>query len=519
MFRLNPLETTINLDNHRNTKLYALFEELRGEYGGLKPAQFDVATYIFKQENRYRDPWEMRIVGRWTTNSLSPEQVQELEQLYGELNSSHNIEGARRVDDTRSPIVDYKPLRGGGDNRRRGYLISTFPRYVTRTKDGIWVTRDFDSPKTAKEAAKKSPVRWFYGEGKHTVELREDRLTAVEFMELGLQISHILKYGDRIPRDKLLYDVYRRLNLLDVDQKTRDQIAGLDGILDEILWRVFAAAKNPELAERFGYKSESVLLVGVPGTGKTLLGEVLMGIEADTIFVPIDAWGLVIAQTGSGLFDSVKKLREEVGLRTVLYVDDIESALLDPEQSSVAKEYLASSSKLLNIMRGMTQSSDVAIIGSTNNPWQIDRRFLEFGRFGRMVYVPRPDEKTRKGVIDINLRGKNVSEAVDPDRLTAETEGWTGRHLQQLCSDAGLFAVMRATGKDFGNLRGLTQEDIEGIEINPEDFEDGLRATGENLDLGRITEWDTNIQKYVAELNRSNGKVGFAAYREEGEKC
>ena len=99
MFRLNPLETTIDLDNHRNTKLYGLFEELREQYGGLKPAQFDVATYIFKQENRYRDPWEMRIVGRWQADSLSPDQVQELEQLYGELNSSHNIEGARRVDD------------------------------------------------------------------------------------------------------------------------------------------------------------------------------------------------------------------------------------------------------------------------------------------------------------------------------------------------------------------------------------------------------------------------------------
>lgn len=519
---VNPLERKMNnaVNERKLEFLNNLIYEQTEKWGGQPPEEYYAG--ICPLVGAYHDR-TYRVIGRWKTDNLTEEIMQGLEDLYSAYCFPSKIQGRKTPFGKRANVARYIHFNRKRSNVKKGYLISDFPVKYENEETGIWVTRDFGSRSDAKETPRSKPIRWFYEPGIHSIELREGQIRERSYVELPVQISHILKYGKMIPRDKILYDICRSIALYGVTPHTRKDAGGLNNIIDEVLWRVFAPFKNKEIAQYYGFTPESIILTGVPGVGKTLIASILANIRYDAVFVPVDAWSLVMAQyteseqknkEDNTIFDTLEVLKKHIGLNAVLHVDDIE-AVLDPEESGKGKGYLAASSELLTRMKGLRESN-VPIVGSTNKPWEIDSRFIQFGRFTRIIYVPRPDKSGREEIHRIHSRKRPMETDVDYERLAFQTEGWTGEHIMQFWNEASRLAAMRASDGDFEKLSTLSESEHHNYPIKLQDLAKAYEKTLYGIDLKELNEQDKKIAEFCEKFGKEHKPIGFLSFSRDG---
>ncbi len=231
----------------------------------------------------------------------------------------------------------------------------------------------------------------------------------------------------------------------DAERVTFDDVAGIDEARNELV-EIVDFLKNPERYTRLGGTApKGVLLVGAPGTGKTLLARAVAG-EAGVPFFSMNASEFVEMIVGVGasrVRDLFKQAREAAP--SIIFIDELDAIGRARGRNSFGGtgEQEQSLNQILTEMDGFSTREGVIVLAATNRPDVLDPALLRAGRFDRRVTVQPPDKVGRKKILEVHTRNVPLAPDVDLSIIASITPGLVGADLRNLVNEAALLAARR----------------------------------------------------------------------------
>jgi cell division protease FtsH len=295
-------------------------------------------------------------------------------------------------------------------------------------------------------------------------------------------------------------------------------VAGVDEAIEEVK-ELVEFLKSPKKYTGLGGKlPKGMLLVGPPGTGKTLLAKAVAG-ESGVPFFNLSGSDFVEMFVGVGaarvrdLFKQAKQMAP-----CIIFIDEMD-AIGKSRGNNVAygggyDERENTLNQLLVEMDGFDASSGVIIIGATNRPEVLDQALLRPGRFDRQVLVDKPDMKGREAIFKVHTRTLKLSSKIDLKQLAAQTPGFAGAEIANVCNEAAILAVRNnreeVTMSDF---EAAIERIIAGLEkknkiINDKEKKIVAYHESGHAIVGYFTPGADQVQK-VSIVPRGIGALGY----------
>src|SRR5499427_9308312 len=237
---------------------------------------------------------------------------------------------------------------------------------------------------------------------------------------------------------------------------TFDDVAGIDEAENELV-EIVDFLKDPKKYTRLGGTApKGVLLVGAPGTGKTLLAKAVAG-EAGVPFFSMSAAEFVEMIVGVGaarVRDLFMQARENAP--AIVFIDELDA--IGRARGQIASiggssEQEQTLNQILTEMDGFSSREGIIVIAATNQPDVLDKALLRPGRFDRRVVVNLPDKNGREAILKVHTRNVPLAKDVSLEELAAATPGFSGADLRNLVNEAALLAARRGENdvreKDF----------------------------------------------------------------------
>jgi cell division protease FtsH len=251
------------------------------------------------------------------------------------------------------------------------------------------------------------------------------------------------------------------------NKTTFADVAGANEAKEELV-EIVDFLKNPKKYTSMGAKiPKGVMLVGSPGTGKTLLARAVAG-EANVPFFSISGSEFVEMFVGVGasrVRDLFKKAKRNSP--SIVFVDEID-AVGRQRGTGVGgghDEREQTLNQILTEMDGFETGTNVIVIAATNRPDVLDPALLRPGRFDRRVVIDIPDIQERKEILEVHARNKPLAKDVEMEKVAKQTPGFTGADLENLLNEAAILAASK--GK-----KNIAQEEmeksIEKVALGPE---------------------------------------------------
>ena len=220
-------------------------------------------------------------------------------------------------------------------------------------------------------------------------------------------------------------------------------VGGLESIKEDLKEAVEWPLKYADLFKKAGTNPpKGILLYGVPGTGKTLLGKAI-ATESGVNFISVKGPALVSKYVG----ESEKAIREVFKIAkqaspTILFFDEIDSVV--PRRGSSSSDAHVTErviSQFLTEMDGIEELKGVVVLAATNRLDRVDPAILRSGRFDILFELPKPDEKTREEIFKIHTRNKPLAKDINLKEFAKETEGKVGADIESVCRKAAMLAI------------------------------------------------------------------------------
>ena len=261
---------------------------------------------------------------------------------------------------------------------------------------------------------------------------------------------------------------------------TFKDVAGLEGAKEEIQ-EIVDFLKNPQKYTVLGGKiPKGALLVGLPGTGKTLLAKAVAG-EAKVPFFSLSGSDFVEMFVGVGasrVRDLFKQAKDKSP--AIIFIDEIDAIGRARGKSNMTgsnDERENTLNQLLTEMDGFGTNTNVIVIAATNRADVLDKALMRAGRFDRQIYVDLPDLNERKEIFKVHLKPIKTVQTLDVDFLSKQTPGFSGADIANVCNESALIAA-RKNKKSVGKQDFLDAVDriVGGLEkknkiITPEEKE------------------------------------------------
>ncbi len=251
-----------------------------------------------------------------------------------------------------------------------------------------------------------------------------------------------------------------KASLFDKESKVKltfRDVAGLEEAKEEVK-EIVEFLKNPKKFTKLGGKiPKGALLVGSPGTGKTLLAKAVAG-EANVPFYSLSGSDFVEMFVGVGaarVRDLFKKAKEKAPC--IVFIDEIDAIGRSRGRGQMPgsnDERENTLNSLLVEMDGFSTDSGVIILAATNRPDVLDSALLRPGRFDRQISIDKPDLRGREEIFKVHVRNLKLNDGVNVKNLAAQTPGFAGAEIANVCNESALIAARK-------NKNSIEMEDFQ----------------------------------------------------------
>jgi cell division protease FtsH len=226
---------------------------------------------------------------------------------------------------------------------------------------------------------------------------------------------------------------------------TFDDVAGIDEAENELVEIVDFLRDPPKYTRLGGTAPKGVLLVGTPGTGKTLLARAVAG-EAGVPFFSMSGSEFVEMIVGVGaarVRDLFKQAREHAP--AIIFIDELDAIGRARGQMAIggSSEQEQTLNQILTEMDGFSSREGIIVLAATNQPDVLDKALMRPGRFDRRVVVNLPDKTGRKAILKVHTRHVPLAPDTSLEEIAATTPGFSGAELKNLVNEAALLAARR----------------------------------------------------------------------------
>ncbi len=286
------------------------------------------------------------------------------------------------------------------------------------------------------------------------LELLSSLLPLAIFVVFGYIMLKSLNGGGA---NKQAFDFSKSRARLESEIKVRfADVAGCDEEKEEMA-EIIEYLKTPRKFAKMGARiPKGILMVGSPGTGKTLLAKAVAG-EANVPFYSISGSDFVEMFVGVGasrVRDMFKQAKQTAPC--MIFIDEIDAVgrQRGAGMGGGHDEREQTLNQLLVEMDGMADNNGIVVIAATNRPDVLDPALLRPGRFDRQITVSLPDRKGREAILKVHARNKHLDEAVDLNALAGRTPGFSGADLENVLNEAAILAVR-------GNRETISMQDVD----------------------------------------------------------